>query len=119
MNQGIIGQGGTGAAAPTMNINPTELEDVQCDNCENFTFVQVALMKRLPSIISPTGKETFMPMNVFSCAVCNHINETFIVGMGGWFRGQATGEDTEVRSLEDTIEGSSLPGMEEVPTEEK
>lgn len=120
MNQGIVGPGGApvgGGTPPTMNINPTELEDVKCDKCGNFTFVQVSLMKRLPSVISPTGKETFMPMQVFACAVCNHINETFIVGMGGWFKGQGTGEDTELRELDDTIEGSSLPGMEDVPEE--
>ena len=120
MNQsGIVTPGGApaGGAAPAMNINPTELEDVKCDKCENFTFVQVALMKRLPSVISPTGKETFMPMNVFSCAVCNHINETFILGMGGWFKGQGTGEDTQLRDLDESIEGSSLPGMEDVPEE--
>ena len=59
-----------------------------------------------------------MPMQVFACAVCNHINQTFIVGMGGWFQGQGTGENTELREVDDTIEGSSLPGMDEAPTEE-
>jgi len=119
MNQGILGPGGApaGGGTPTMNVNPTELEDVKCDECENYTFVAVSLMKRLPSVISPTGKETFMPMQVFACAVCNHINQTFIVGMGGWFQGQGTGEKTEVRALDDTIEGSSLPGMDDVSEE--
>lgn len=121
MNQLITGPGGSSmpgaAGGATMNVDPSSLEDVTCDNCTNMTFQQVVLMKRMPSIISPTGKEAFVPMQVFACAACNHVNERFIKGMGGWFKG-SKGEKTEIRTLDESaIEESELPGLELVSAE--
>lgn len=118
LRQMPVAQGG---AQPTaeMKINPSNLDDVICDECENYTFVKVSLMKRLPALISPTGQETFMPMDVFACNACNHVNKRFIQGMGGWFKDSDTADvadnDSGVRD-EGIIEGSDLPGLEEVPS---
>lgn len=102
-----------------MRINPGELDDVVCEECNNFTFVQVVLMKRMPSLISPTGKEAFIPMQVYACNACGHINERFIKGMGGWFKGkgdpEAKDEGTVVeQEAADAIEGSKLEGLHAV-----
>ena len=123
MNSGIVTQGGAPAPSTEMKINPTSLDDVQCDECGNYTFMKVQLMKRMPALISPTGVEAFMPMDVFSCVACNHINERFIKGMGGWFKGKS--EDVDAESVSEAgerddgaIVGSELPGLEEVPVED-
>lgn len=117
----ITPQGGPAPSAqPTaeMKINPTHLDDVKCDECGNFTFIKVVLMKRMPALISPTGVEAFMPMDVFSCAACNHVNSRFIRGMGGWFKDAV--EDVDATEVPDgTIEGSELPGLEAVPVDEE
>ncbi len=121
MNSGLVTPGGvpTGAGAgspPTeMKINPTSLEDVTCDSCGNYTFMKVQLMKRMPAVISPTGVEAFMPMDVFSCVACNHVNQRFIQGMGGWFKGKS--EDVDATGIPEAkvVVGSNLPGLQEVP----
>ena len=118
MNQGLITPQGGPAPTAEMKINPTQLDDVTCDDCGNFTFTKVVLMKRMPALISPTGVEAFMPMDVFSCAACNHVNKRFIQGMGGWFKGSPEdADDAEVR--DDGIVGSDLPGLETVPGDER
>ncbi len=111
----LVTPGGAPTPPTDMQINPTSLDDVQCDKCGNFTFMRVQLMKRMPAVISPTGKEAFMPMDVFACVACNHVNERFIKGMGGWFKGRT--EDEDVKNVSDAgdIVGSELPGLEEVP----
>jgi len=109
-----------GGPAPTaeMKINPTTLDDVTCDKCGNFTFVKVVLMKRMPALISPTGVEAFMPMDVFCCNACGYINTRFIKGMGGWFKGANEDEDAgEVP--ESAIVGSDLPDMDAVPVDDE
>ena len=123
MSNGIIttGMGEPGPAQPTaqMNIKPSELDDVVCEECNNFTFVQVVLMKRMPSLISPTGKEAFIPMEVYACNACGHINERFIKGMGGWFKGKGDSEAKDEgtgakQEAPDAIEGSKLEGLHTV-----
>ena len=111
----LVTPGGAPAPPTDMQINPTSLDDVQCDECGNYTFMKVQLMKRMPALISPTGVEAFMPMDVFSCVACNHINERFIKGMGGWFKGKSEDVDAENVPQPDAIVGSELPGLEEVP----
>lgn len=106
---------GQGQGQPTMNIDPTALDDVTCDECENYTFLQVILMKRMPALISPTGKDAFLPQSTFACAVCNHVNVHFIQGMGGWFKDSENTEGSRLRELDDkSVEGSALPGLENV-----
>lgn len=102
-----------------MNVKPTELDDVRCDECNNFTFQTVMLMKRLPALISPTQKEAFMPMQVYACNSCGHVNKRFIDGMGGWFKDDASPqEDAPPQATAEigagVIEGSKLPGLQTV-----
>jgi hypothetical protein len=124
MSNGIITPPGMGTPtspqpAAQMNIKPSELDDVSCDECGNFTFAQVVLMKRMPQLISPTGKEAFIPMQVYACNSCGHINERFIQGMGGWFKSDDEGKDEGTVAEQEAadasvIEGSKLEGMHAV-----
>ena len=34
-------------------------------------------MRKLSALLSPHGKETMMPVQVFACAKCGHINDDF------------------------------------------
>ena len=115
MNSGLVTPGGGPAPTAGMKINPTSLDDVTCDECGNYTFMRVQLMKRMPALISPTGQEAFMPMDVFSCAACNHVNERFIKGMGGWFKGKPEDVDATEVPKAGVVVGSDLPGLEQVP----
>jgi len=53
-------------------------EDVVCENCGNYTFQEVALMKRMSPIMSPNGQELMVPMPVFACNACGFINKSFL-----------------------------------------
>jgi uncharacterized Zn finger protein len=63
---------------PPMNIDLTKAQDITCDNCGNYTFQEVALMKRLSALISPTGKEAVVPIPTFACNACGFINKQFL-----------------------------------------
>jgi len=62
----------------TVNVDLSTADDVVCDNCGNYTFLPVMMMKRLSAIISPTGQEAIIPMQVFSCNACGWINKEFL-----------------------------------------
>ena len=66
-----------------ININPEDLVDVTCDKCGNQTFVQAFLFKKLSAVLSPNGKDSMIPLQVFKCDECGHINSDFIPNQDG------------------------------------
>jgi len=62
---------------PQMNIDFSQTTAETCESCENDTFVQVFRMRKLSALLSPTGQETMIPIQVFCCAKCGHINKGF------------------------------------------
>ena len=62
-----------------MNIDFSQTIATVCEECGNDTFSQVYKMRKLSALLSPTGKETMIPVQVFACVKCNHINKEFQV----------------------------------------
>ena len=54
---------------------------MKCDECENDTFTPVFIIKHLSALMSPTGQDTLVPIQMFKCSHCNHINEKFLEGL--------------------------------------
>jgi uncharacterized Zn finger protein len=61
-----------------LNIDLSAAQDITCDNCGNYTFQEVALMKRLSALVSPTGKDAMIPIPTFACAACGFVNKQFL-----------------------------------------
>ncbi len=61
-----------------VQVRPSDVTDVLCEKCDNQTFELVFLFKKLSAILSQSGKETLVPLQVYSCAKCSHINEGFL-----------------------------------------
>ena len=62
---------------PQMDIKQTT--PVECDNCKNQSFIEAMLLRRVSAILSPSGKAEILPIAVFSCVACGHINEEFLL----------------------------------------
>ena len=61
----------------TLNRHIKDAEIVKCDNCESEEFNQMYQVRKLSAFLSPTGQETYIPIQLFKCAKCNHINKNF------------------------------------------
>tara|TARA_R110000796_G_scaffold243069_1_gene365457 strand:- start:344 stop:604 length:261 start_codon:yes stop_codon:yes gene_type:complete len=61
-----------------VKINPNDLEDVVCENCGGQCFEPTFLFKKLSAILSPNGQETMIPLQVYRCHDCGHINTAFL-----------------------------------------
>tara|TARA_R100000426_G_scaffold51368_1_gene37495 strand:- start:1640 stop:1852 length:213 start_codon:yes stop_codon:yes gene_type:complete len=64
-----------------INIDLNNVTNMKCDECENETFVPVFVIKQLSALVSPTGKETLVPVQLFKCSKCGHVNEKFLEGL--------------------------------------
>jgi predicted nucleic acid-binding Zn ribbon protein len=71
-------QGGQQPPRANINVKLEDLADVKCDECEGEYFRMVMMMKRLSPLVSPSGQEQMVPIQIFRCDDCGHVNEVFL-----------------------------------------
>ena len=62
---------------PGLNLDLSQTTTVCCEKCGHDVFVPAFKMRKMSALLSPHGKETMIPMQVFACAKCGHINDDF------------------------------------------
>lgn len=50
-----------------------DLDSIFCKKCEKGSFSQHFELKRIPALISPTNKETILPIPIFKCMECGTV----------------------------------------------
>ena len=58
-------------------IDISKTSPVKCEKCENQTFKQSLLLRKLSALVSPNGQETLVPVQVFACEKCGNVNSEF------------------------------------------
>ena len=71
----MIAPGKDGQMQQTIDVSQTT--PVKCESCENQTFKQTLLVRKLSALVSPSGQETVIPIGVFACEKCGHVNSEF------------------------------------------
>ena len=56
-----------------LQIDISKTDTIVCENCGNASFIQAFFLKKVSALVSPTGKEAIVPMQVFSCGNCGTI----------------------------------------------
>jgi len=60
------------------NVDITQTTPIVCDECENEHFTQVNMMRKLSPMLSPTGQPALIPIPIFACSKCSHVNKEFL-----------------------------------------
>ena len=58
-------------------IDMSKTNEINCEVCLNDTFEQTLMLRKLSALVSPTNQETIVPVQVFDCKKCGHVNEEF------------------------------------------
>ena len=58
-------------------IDITKTSAIKCEKCENQTFKQSLLLRKLSALVAPNGQEQIIPIGVFACEKCGHVNSEF------------------------------------------
>ena len=61
----------------TQTIDVSQTTPVKCENCENQTFKNTLIIRKISALISPNGQEQYIPVAVFACEKCGHVNSEF------------------------------------------
>jgi hypothetical protein len=65
-----------------VQIDISKADTITCDDCGNASFIQAFFLKKISALMSPTGKEAVVPMQVFSCGNCGSIPKNMIDQIG-------------------------------------
>ena len=57
-----------------VQVDLTQADTVLCEKCSNGLFIQSFFLKKISALMSPTGQEAIIPVQVYSCGNCGHIN---------------------------------------------
>ena len=56
-------------------VSMVDLKSYTCDDCGHDIFVPGYILKRIPGLLSKSGKEESYSIPIFMCAKCHHVNE--------------------------------------------
>ena len=65
-----------------VKVDLAQAETMKCEYCGNYLFITSTIIKRLSAIVSPTGQETLVPIDVYSCGNCGIVPKTMLQGSG-------------------------------------
>ena len=71
----MITPGKDGQMQEQIDISKTSA--IKCEKCENPTFKQTLLLRKLSALVSPNGQEALVPVQVFACEKCGNVNSEF------------------------------------------
>jgi|TARA_B100001094_G_scaffold53050_2_gene48641 hypothetical protein len=84
-------KGNSGPTRDNQGLNTNDMQvkialkdttDVSCDKCGHHYFTQLMMFKKLSAVMSPNGQESMIPVQVFACNACGHVNEQFLPPAG-------------------------------------
>ena len=58
-------------------IDFSKTSQIKCEACGCSTFKQTLLLRKMSALVAPGGQETIIPMQVFACEKCGHVNKEF------------------------------------------
>ena len=56
-----------------VQVDLSDAETMKCYECGNSVFIPAYFIKRLSPIVSPTGQEAIVPIQVYSCGNCGKV----------------------------------------------
>ena len=65
-----------------VKVDLSQAETTKCEHCGNYLFIKSSIIKRLSALVSPTGEEALIPIEVYSCGNCGKVPKSMLQGSG-------------------------------------
>jgi|14_taG_2_1085336.scaffolds.fasta_scaffold05606_8 uncharacterized Zn finger protein len=60
-----------------LNVDINQTQSVTCEECGGVYFEQGLILRKASGILTGTGKTSYIPIPVFNCRECGHVNQEF------------------------------------------
>ena len=64
---------------PQKQIKMEDTESLICDACGNYTFIKSYFIRRVSPLMSPSGQEAMIPIEVFACGNCGAVPKNMML----------------------------------------
>ena len=61
-----------------VKVDLKEAQTIRCKSCDNYLWIQAFVLKKISALVSPSGQEGSVPVQVFSCGNCGQVAEGFL-----------------------------------------
>lgn len=61
-----------------LNFGLDKTTGAVCESCGNQVFVEGLLIRKASKFLTGTAQDAVIPIPVFSCSKCGHVNEEFL-----------------------------------------
>lgn len=61
-----------------LNIDLNKTQEVSCEKCGGLVFQEGLMLRKASKFLTGTTQDALIPLPVFSCAACGHVNEEFL-----------------------------------------
>lgn len=61
-----------------LNITLDKTAAVSCDECSHEVFQEGVMLRKASRFITGTAQDAIIPIQVFTCTKCGHVNEEFL-----------------------------------------
>jgi len=62
----------------TPGIKLSDTQEITCNSCQGTTFTDAVKLRRVSKFLTGTNKPGVIPIPVFKCSDCGHVNEEFL-----------------------------------------
>lgn len=60
------------------NLSLDQTQPVVCEECGSIHFQQALHIRKASGLLTGTGQTSYIPIPVFACLKCNHVNTEFL-----------------------------------------
>ena len=61
-----------------VKVDLKEAQTIRCKSCDNYLWIQAFVLKKISALVSPSGQEGLVPVQVFSCGNCGQVADGFL-----------------------------------------
>jgi uncharacterized Zn finger protein len=61
-----------------LNISLDKTQEITCESCGHNVFQEGLMLRKANKFLTGTAQDALIPLPVFSCAKCGHVNEEFL-----------------------------------------
>lgn len=70
------------APSQQVKVDLNQADTMKCEYCGNVIFMKATVIKRISALMSPTGQEALMPIEVYSCGNCGQVPKSIMNDVG-------------------------------------
>lgn len=63
---------------PRINLTIDQTQPVECEKCSGTFFQEALHIRKASGLLTGTGQTSYMPIPVFACKACGHVNTEFL-----------------------------------------